>query len=87
MADLWESELKRNMGEWEEVSISYRDIDGHYCACCGKHVPRYMYVADIDGARKRFCGPDCADVYQWYWLPHYGAQEKAAADARQAIVG
>jgi hypothetical protein len=60
-------------GAWEEVSISYRDHTNHYCDCCGKHVPRYLYVATVGGARRRFCSPDCADVYDWYWLPRYGA--------------
>src|SRR5437764_15431694 len=69
----------RNMGEWEEVSISYRDSDGHYCECCGKHVPRYMYVACVDGAKHRFCSPDCADLFEWYWLPRYSARQRGTA--------
>jgi hypothetical protein len=71
------------MGEWEEVSISYRDHDGHYCGCCGKQVPRRLYVASIGGVKHRFCGPDCADLYVWYWLPRYGAAAYPASEAAQ----
>lgn len=61
------------MGDWEEVFISYRDLDGHYCECCGKQVPRYLYVTRVGDAKHSFCGPDCADLYVWYWLPRYAA--------------
>ena len=70
------------MGEWKEISISYRDGGGHYCECCGKHVPRYMYVACVGGAKHRFCSPDCADLYTWYWLPRYGAAGNGAGHPR-----
>lgn len=64
------------MGEWEEISISYRDSDAQYCECCGKHVPRYVFVSSVDDTVHRFCSPDCADLYGWYWLPRYGVRQK-----------
>jgi hypothetical protein len=60
------------MGKWEEVEISYRDHHGYYCACCGKQVARRLYVEIVAGIEGRFCSPDCADLYAWYWLPRYG---------------
>jgi hypothetical protein len=68
-------------GRWEEIEISYRDNEGSYCACCGKHVARRLYVVNIAGAARRFCSTDCADLYEWYWLPRYGADR---ADPRTA---
>jgi len=69
------------VGEWKEVTISYRDADGHYCACCGKQVARYIYAASMAGATHRFCSPDCADLYEWYWLPRYGNQQRSTTDS------
>ncbi len=60
------------MGHWQEISISYRDAGGHYCDCCGKQVARHLYVTSVADAPHSFCGPDCAELYQWYWLPRYG---------------
>ena len=71
------------MGKWEEVAISYRDHHGHYCACCGKQVARRLYRETVAGRDQRFCSPDCADLYGWYWLPRYGEADPAAAAAAE----
>lgn len=70
------------MGTWEEVPISYRDNEGQYCACCGKPVARRVYVETVQGLERRFCSPDCADLFGWYWLPRHGnpSRREAATD-------
>jgi hypothetical protein len=41
----------------------YLSFDVYNCEYCGKNVPRYVWLEDIDGKNVPFCSPEVADVY------------------------
>lgn len=50
-------------GEWIEREPMYLSFDVYNCEYCGKNIPRYVWLEDIDGGKRPFCTPDVADVY------------------------
>ena len=50
-------------GEWIEREPMYLSFDVYNCEYCGKNIPRYVWLEDIDGAKRPFCAPGVADVY------------------------
>jgi hypothetical protein len=38
------------------------------CECCGQVVARRLWVADVEGAERRFCSPACEQLYRTYVL-------------------
>ncbi|MDH3397366.1 MAG: hypothetical protein OEM81_05970, partial [Acidimicrobiia bacterium] len=41
----------------------YLSFDVYNCEYCGKNIPRYVWIEDIDGERRPFCTPEVADIY------------------------
>jgi hypothetical protein len=66
------------VGHWKEVEPSYLGAYFVHCQTCGKMIPRHVWVEEICGDEKDFCGTQCAELYVSYWLPKYG--EKSAAN-------
>lgn len=56
------------MGEWRELVTQVWETNVTPCHCCGQVVPRRVWVAEVDGLERRFCGPDCEDLYRRYAL-------------------
>lgn len=50
-------------GEWIEREPMYLSFDVYNCEYCGKNIPRYVWLEDVDGANRPFCTPEVADVY------------------------
>ena len=50
-------------GEWIEREPMYLSFDVYNCEYCGKNIPRYVWLEDIDGHARPFCTPEVADVY------------------------
>ena len=50
-------------GEWIEREPMYLSFDVYNCDYCGKNIPRFVWLEDIDGAKRPFCTPEVADVY------------------------
>jgi hypothetical protein len=50
-------------GEWIEREPMYLSFDVYTCEYCGKNVPRFVWIEDIDGEKVPFCTPEVADIY------------------------
>ena len=38
------------------------------CECCGQIVARRLWVAEVAGEERRFCTPECEELYRTYVL-------------------
>ena len=50
-------------GEWIEREPMYLSFDVYNCEYCGKNIPRYVWLEDIDGKKTPFCTPEVAEIY------------------------
>ena len=50
-------------GEWIEREPMYLSFDVYNCDYCGKNIPRYVWLEDIDDRKRPFCTPEVANVY------------------------
>ena len=50
-------------GEWIEREPMYLSFDVYNCDYCGKNIPRFVWLEDIDGKKIPFCTPEVADLY------------------------
>jgi len=39
------------------------------CDCCGQVVASRLWVVEVEGVERRFCGPDCEQLYRDYVVP------------------
>ena len=37
--------------------------------CCGQVVAKRLWVVEVEGEERRFCGPDCEKLYREYVVP------------------
>lgn len=58
-------------GGWHEVAPDWRRAAEAHCELCGRLLARRRWVAEVAGAARAFCDPDCAELYRTYWLPRY----------------
>jgi len=42
------------------------------CDCCGQVVAKQLWVAEVGGEERRFCGPTCEELYRTYVLGRRG---------------
>jgi hypothetical protein len=59
------------MGYWKKLEIPWYETQYIYCELCGKMLAGDIWVAEVYGESKLFCGPHCEDTFHWYWLPKY----------------
>jgi hypothetical protein len=57
------------MGRWVEREPQIWETVVTPCDCCGQVVARRLWLVEIDGAERRFCGPACEELYRSYVLP------------------
>jgi hypothetical protein len=57
------------VGRWEPIEPQVWETVITPCECCGQVVPRRLWIADVDGAERRFCSPACEELYRSYLLP------------------
>ncbi len=56
------------MGEWRELVTQVWETNVTPCECCGQVVARRVWVEEIEGTERRFCGPACEDLYRRHVL-------------------
>lgn len=57
------------MGRWVPIEPQVWETVVTPCECCGQVVARRLWVAEIGGGERRFCGPACEELYRTYVLP------------------
>ena len=55
-------------GTWRELRPQVWETVVTPCDCCGQVVAKRLWTIEIDGAERRFCGPDCEALYRDYVL-------------------
>jgi hypothetical protein len=53
-------------GTWRPLSPQIWETVVTPCDCCGQVVAKRLWVVEVDGEERRFCGPDCEDLYRDY---------------------
>jgi hypothetical protein len=56
-------------GAWEELEPQIWETVVTPCDCCGQVVAKRLWRIEIDGVDRRFCGPDCEQLYRKYVIP------------------
>ncbi len=56
------------MGHWEELRPEVWETVVTPCDCCGQVVPRRLWLAEVGGVERRFCGPECEELFRTYVL-------------------
>jgi hypothetical protein len=59
-------------GRWQPLRPQVWETVVTPCDCCGQVVAKRLWVVDVEGASRRFCGPDCEQLYREYVLPKRG---------------
>jgi hypothetical protein len=53
-------------GRWMTLVPEVWDTVVTPCECCGQVVARRLWIVDVDGAERRFCGARCEELYRTY---------------------
>lgn len=53
-------------GRWEPITMQVWDTVVTPCDCCGQVVARRQWVVTVGEGERRFCGPDCEQLYRSY---------------------
>ena len=56
-------------GTWREITLQVLETVVTPCDCCGQVVAKRLWVVEIDGRERRFCGPECEALYRDYVVP------------------
>ena len=56
-------------GHWVELKPAVWETVVRACDCCGQVVPKRLWVVDVEGSERRFCGLECESLYRSYVLP------------------
>ena len=57
------------MGRWVQLHPEIWDTVVTPCDCCGQVVARRLWIADVEGAERRFCSTRCEELYRTYVVP------------------
>jgi hypothetical protein len=55
-------------GAWRELRPQVWETVVTPCDCCGQVVAKRLWVVEVGGSERRFCGPDCEALYRDYVL-------------------
>ena len=55
-------------GRWEPIVTQVWETVVTPCECCGQVVAKQLWVVEVDGEERRFCGPACEELYRTYVL-------------------
>jgi hypothetical protein len=55
-------------GRWEPIVTQVWETVVTPCDCCGQVVAKQLWVVDVGGEERRFCGPQCEHLYRTYVL-------------------
>jgi hypothetical protein len=53
-------------GTWRPLNPQVWETVVTPCDCCGQVVAKQLWVVDVAGEEKRFCGPACEELYRDY---------------------
>jgi hypothetical protein len=56
-------------GYWEQTHAQWHEMEMVYCDVCGLILPKNLWIAEVDGNRRVFCGPGCERLYHEYVAP------------------
>lgn len=59
-------------GTWQEIRPQVWETVVTPCDCCGQVVARQVWVVEIGGEERRFCSPECEQLYREYVLARSG---------------
>lgn len=62
-------------GRWEPVVNQIWETNVKPCECCGQIVAKQLWIAEVEGVERRFCGQACEELYRSYVVP----KQRAAA--------
>jgi hypothetical protein len=54
------------VGTWRALAPQIWETVVTPCDCCGQVVAKRLWVVEVDGADRRFCGPECEQLYRDY---------------------
>ena len=55
-------------GTWRTLRPQIWETVVTPCDCCGQVVAKRLWVVQVDGEERRFCGPECEQLYRDYVL-------------------
>jgi len=55
-------------GAWQDLRPQVWETVVTPCDCCGQVVAKRLWVVEVGGSERRFCGPDCEALYRDYVL-------------------
>ena len=55
-------------GSWRTLRPQVWETVVTPCECCGQVVAKRLWVVDVDGEERRFCTPECEQLYRDYVL-------------------
>ena len=53
-------------GSWQTLSPQVWETVVTPCDCCGQVVAKRLWVVEVAGRERRFCGPACEALYRDY---------------------
>jgi hypothetical protein len=56
-------------GTWRRLTPQIWETVVTPCDCCGQVVAKQLWVVDVEGEERRFCGPECEQLYRDYVVP------------------
>jgi hypothetical protein len=55
-------------GTWHDLRPQVWETVVTPCECCGQVVAKRLWVVEVDGEERRFCSPECEQLYRDYVL-------------------
>jgi len=53
-------------GSWRSLNPQVWETVVTPCECCGQVVAKQLWVVEVAGEEKHFCGPPCEELYRDY---------------------
>jgi hypothetical protein len=60
--------MAASTGTWHDLRPQVWETVVTPCECCGQVVAKRLWVVDVDGEERRFCTPECEQLYRDYVL-------------------
>lgn len=58
--------MSQATGTWRTLSPQVWETIVSPCDCCGQVVAKRLWVVDVEGEERHFCGPECEQLYRDY---------------------
>ncbi len=60
------------VGSWRSLNPQVWETVVTPCDCCGQVVAKRMWVIEVEGEERRFCGAECEELYRDYVVARAG---------------